>query len=149
MTGSSDILRSISTHWGWVGADPIAFVGKNAFGNVIFKQQDHSYWRLIPEECECSQIAADDQAYERLVADAEFNIDWGMLRLVQLAREGLGPLESHYCYYLMVPAVLGGRYETENIRSAPLLEIIEYSGELAKQIKDLPDGAEIELKVME
>jgi hypothetical protein len=45
--------------------------------------------------------------------------------------------------------VLGGEYIISNIKTAPLIELIRFSGDLANQIKDLPDGAQIQLKVID
>jgi len=44
--------------------------------------------------------------------------------------------------------VLGGEYGGSNVKVAPVLEIIRFSGDLGKQIEELPDGAQIELKVV-
>jgi len=41
-----------------------------------------------------------------------------------------------------------GEYSGSNVKVAPLLEIIRFSGDLGKQIKELPDGAQIELRVV-
>jgi hypothetical protein len=49
----------------------------------------------------------------------------------------------------VIPGVLSGSYEVSNIKSAPLAELVRFSGDLGRQIRDLPDGADIELKVVD
>ncbi|WP_202947438.1 T6SS immunity protein Tdi1 domain-containing protein [Sulfurovum sp. AR] len=69
--------------------------------------------------------------------------------MVDVAQDKLGPLEEGKKYYLVIPGALGGEYGIDNIKTAPLMEIIRYSGDVGKQIKDLPDGAEVKLKIID
>ena len=72
-----------------------------------------------------------------------------MQALVTKAQEHLGPLSEGRKYCLVTPGVLGGEYAISNIKTAPLVELVRISGDLASQIKDLPDGAQIQLKVVD
>ena len=40
-------------------------------------------------------------------------------------------------------------YDTSNIKSVPLVELVRFSGDLGKQIRDLPDGAQIKLNIVD
>jgi hypothetical protein len=68
-----------------------------------------------------------------------------MDRLVQLAEHHLGPLSEGRCYCLKLPAVLGGTYEPTNLGTNSVRELLAFAGDIAQQIKDLPDGAQIDL----
>lgn len=70
-----------------------------------------------------------------------------MHALVSQAKERLGELEVGKKYCLVIPGPLGGEYGISNIITIPLLELIRFSGGLAKKIRDLPDGAEIKIQV--
>lgn len=48
-----------------------------------------------------------------------------------------------------VPFVLGGAYEIENLYRAKISSVLEFNADLAAQIRDLPDGATINLKIVE
>ena len=65
------------------------------------------------------------------------------------AKDRVGQLTDERKYCLVVPGVLGGAYECSNLKSVPLLELIRLSGDMAKQIKDLPDGEQITLEVVD
>ena len=52
-------------------------------------------------------------------------------------------------YYLVVPGCLGGEYAEENIRKITMRELLAYSGDMARQIDDVPDGGSVEIKVTE
>lgn len=141
------MLSAINKAWDWIGVKAIEIVKMNDFGNIIFKSTENEYWRICPEELYCEKIADSQSDYEILLNDIEFREYWEMLNLVQIAKETVGELMDGEKYCLKLPGVLGGEYNFENIGKVPQIEQIGFSGDLAKQIKDLPDGTEIKLTV--
>jgi hypothetical protein len=143
-----NILGKIQKHWGWTGLKGIEIVGRNEFGNILVSDENQAYWRISPEDLICEIVAENPDDYFKLIEDEAFQVDWKMSNLVELAREHLGSLKQGWAYYLVVPATFGGRYDATNIRSAPLDELIGHTGDWALAIKDLPEGAQIELRVI-
>ncbi len=145
MTIVDEILQS----WGWAGIKPMEVVGQNDFGNLIIKDEDGRYWRLCPEDCYCKIIAANRAELERLSRDQEFLHDWYMSALVEQARKQCGPLAAGRKYCLKIPGVLGGEYGGDNLATAPQVELVRFSGDVARQIEEIPDGSPIELRVID
>jgi hypothetical protein len=143
------IIQEINEAWGWVGIDPVEVVGENDFGNLMIKDSQGRYWRLCPEDVYCEVVAQNREELDQLSCDQEFLEDWNMQLLVEQAQEQLGPLTEGRKYCLVTPGVLGGEYAVSNIKTAPLIELIRFSGDLANQVKHLPDGAQIKLKVVD
>jgi hypothetical protein len=143
------LVEEIRQHWGWVGIEPVEVVGENDFGNLIIKDEDGKYWRLCPEDCYCKVIAASRAELDALSIDQEFLQDWYMSSLVSLANDQCGPLTEGRKYCLKIPGVLGGTYGGENVATAPQVELVRFSGDIARQIEELPDGAQITLRVVE
>jgi len=143
------IIQVIEESWGWVGINPIEVVGENDFGNLMIKDSSGSYWRMCPEDLYCEVIANNREELDILSTSQEFLEDWYMQPLVEQVNEHLGPLTNELKYCLVTPSVLGGEYAISNIKTAPLRELIRLSGHVAKQIKDLPDGGKIQLKVID
>ncbi len=50
---------------------------------------------------------------------------------------------------MVIPGVANGEYKVSNLKTAPLIDIIRFSGELGNKIVDLPDGSAVEFEVME
>lgn len=142
------ILQEIKDAWGWIGIDPQEIVVENEFGNLIVKDYDDKFWRLCPEDVYCEVVAESIEEYNALIKNEEFLEDWFMSAMVEEAEKALGALEPGQKYHMVIPGILGGEYGGSNVKTAPLHELIRFSGNLGKQIKDLPDGAEIELKVV-
>ena len=144
-----NIINEIIASWGWVGVKPTEIVAENEFGNLILKDAEDKFWRLCPEDVYCEVVAESIDDYNKLINDDEFLHDWNMTVMVNEATEILGTLKEGYKYCMVIPGVLNGEYNGTNFKTAPLVEIIRLSGDLGKQIKDLPDGAEIKLKVID
>ncbi len=141
------IIQEIRESWGWVGINPVEIVGENDFGNLMIEDVEGKYWRLCPEDAYCEVLANTRDELVRLSSEQEFLEDWCMETLVEQARASLGELSEGTKYSLVIPGVLGGEYTISNIKIAPLVELVRFSGDVAKQIDDLPDGAEIQLRV--
>ena len=144
-----NIINEIIASWGWVGVNPTEIVAENEFGNLILKDAEDKFWRLCPEDVYCEVVAESIDDYNELINDDEFLNDWNMTVMVNEATEMLGALKEGYKYCMVIPGVLNGEYNGTNFKTAPFVEIIRLSGDLGKQIKDLPDGAEIKLKVID
>lgn len=143
------LVEEVRQSWGWVGIDPVEVVGENDFGNLIIKDEDGRYWRLCPEDCYCKVIAANRTELDALSTNQDFLEDWYMAALVSLANDLCGPLSEGRKYCLKIPGVLGGAYGGDNLATAPQLELVRFSGHIARQIEELPDGAQIKLRVTE
>lgn len=143
------VLEEIREYWGWVGIEPTAVVGENDFGNLIVEDDAGRYWRLCPEDCYCRVIAENRAQLDALSIDPEFLEDWHMSQLVAQARERCGPLTDGRKYCLRIPGVLGGEYGGSNLATAPQVELVRISGDIARQIADLPDGATVRFRFVE
>ena len=143
------VVEILQTAWGWTGLKPAAVVGENDFGNLMIKDTVGRFWRLCPEELSCEVVASDLTALSLLSIDPDFVEDWRMVGLVAEAEAYQGALTAGRKYCLAVPGVLGGSYDGDNIKTAPLAEIIRISGDLARQIEEMPDGAQVALGIRE
>ena len=72
-----------------------------------------------------------------------------MSKLVQQAREHLGPLAPGFKYCLRIPGTLGGEYGGDNLATISLAGLVSASGDMARQIEGLPDGAQVTLSVVD
>ncbi len=144
-----NIIEEVREAWGWIGLEPAEIVGENDFGNLIIKDRDGKYWRLCPEGLSCEVIAGNRKELDVLCHDQEFLRDWHMKKLVEDARAVSGPLIGGRKYCLKIPGVLGGQYGGSNLGTVSLQELIRISGDMARQIRDLPDGAKVRFKITE
>jgi hypothetical protein len=143
------LIEQISSAWGWTGIQPEEVVGENDFGNLIVKDKAGIYWRICPEDVYCEVIAKNREELDALSSNQEFLADWYMHALPEQAQEKLGPLSEGRKYHFVIPGILGGEYGPSNFQTVSLTEQIKFAGDLGKQIKDLPEGAQVKLQVIE
>lgn len=143
------LVEEIRQAWGWIGIDPVEVVGENDFGNLIIKDVEGKYWRLCPEDCYCQVVASNRQELDSLSCNQDFLEDWYMQALVDLASEKLGSLPEGRKYCLKIPGFLGGEYGGDNLATAPLIELVRLSGDIAQQTHNLPPGTSIQLRFVD
>lgn len=141
-----NILDEVSAAWGWTGIVPDELVTENEFGNLIIKDPEDKFWRICPEELTCEVVADSIDAYNVLIQDDEFNEDWFMADMVAIGEKKLGELKEGHKFCLVVPGALGGDYDAKNIKSVAFDALIKKSGEVGKQLHDLPEGAEFKFE---
>lgn len=132
------IVDAINEAWGWTGLHAVEVLGANAFGKLIVRAEDGSYWQLAPQDLACARVAPDRAALDALSYNQAFLDDWYMPELVRLAEAALGPLPDGRSYCLRIPSALGGHYGRDNLAMAPLAELIRLAGESARQFEELP-----------
>jgi hypothetical protein len=142
------MINAIREAWSWLGLDPVEIVATNAFGNYIVRASDGSYWRLCPEELSFRMVADDDVGYTSLLQNDEFIVDWELQDLLRSAVNKFGSPAADRCFCLKIPGVFGGKYIIDNVGTIARRELVSCSGDLARQIKDAPDGAKLTLSVI-
>jgi len=145
----SDLLQAIAQGWSRKLGNPVEVVATNSFGNAIVRNELGQYFRVMPEEWKCELVATSASDLERKREQPNFIRDWEMLPLVVRAEAAHGPLKDGEVYYLVVPGVLGGKYAEDNIRKISLVELLAYSGDMAHQIDNVPDGAQVKIVLKE
>jgi hypothetical protein len=143
MQSTSLLLNTIRQSWGWTGVDPAAIVAVNEFGNILVRSADDTFWRFCPEELSCRLLARTQREFEAIWRDDAFQQDWQMTRLVQIASAKLGAPGTGRCYCMKLSSVLGGAYAEDNFAIISHEELVAFTGDVARQIKDVPDGATI------
>lgn len=141
------LLEAIRAAWSWRGLDPTQVIDTSAWGNVIVSTNTGQIWRVCPEELRAEPIAETFASYRVLCSDPQFAEDWNLTALTFEAEALLGKPGDGRCYCLKLPAVLGGRYDGDNLATIALEELIASAGSLAQQIADLPDGAKVSIVV--
>ena len=141
-----DLLETIRTAWSFTGLEPSRVLDTNLFGNVLVEAVDGAVWRIFPEELSCEKIADDRAQFSDLQKTEDFVLDWEMETLVVAAKEKFGALPPGRCYCFKIPGVLGGAYDVENCATIAIEKLLAFTGDVAEQVQDVPDGGTIEFQ---
>lgn len=144
-----ELLQTIKDSWGWKISNPHRIVRSNAFGNLLVEDAKGEIYKITPEELSAVKIATSAKDLEFYFKDQEHLEDWEMARLAVLAENQYGKLENGECFGFKIWPALSGSYDIENIvKYKNMKDWIGASGDVARQTHDLPDGAQVELKVV-
>lgn len=119
-----------------------AFFASDVFGGQFCVADDEIYI-FDPETGQRKWLAASLEAWADIVLG-----DFRYLTGYPLAHEwqvAYGPLPPEYRLVPRIPFVVGGEFEIENLRLADPVEAMTSRAPLALRIRNLPDGARIEL----
>ncbi|MEQ9587978.1 MAG: DUF1851 domain-containing protein [Parvibaculaceae bacterium] len=100
-------------------------VGAGTFARVANSRDDF-----------CNMLDMDDNANQ-----------WLMIPLINKLVAAGKRLQNGYCYGYLQPPVLGGDYTVENTIMIPITEHYGLNASIHTQIKDLPDGSAVRLKI--
>ena len=137
------VIDALIAEWGWIVPQINAVMAVSSMGNVLLADVQQCYWRICPEELSAEVVARSAAELESVFVDPEAKADWQMSGLVSELVEVYGEPKVGECFGLVIPAVLGGEYSLQNIRRRCLYDYLRYTGDIARQTKDLKDGDKI------
>lgn len=125
-------------------AEGYEFFAEDVFGNQ-FCLADEKVQLFDAETGAISVIASSLEHWA-----CELLVDYDYLTGFPLAhqwQEANGPLIPGHRLLPKTPFVLGGKFELENLYSLDAVSGMCLRGELANQLRDLPEGTEVDFKV--
>jgi hypothetical protein len=124
------------------GEDFVVFA-EDAFGDPFFIL-DNRIYKMDMETGDRINFADDFAEWARIIYNDIQEVNSAFM---DMWIEVNGPVLSGFRLCPKVPFVLGGDYELSNFSALPELQIANFKSKLAAQIKNLPDGAEINIEI--
>jgi hypothetical protein len=121
----------------------------NRFGDLFLVLPDGTVHMLDVANGRLDELAGSrDEFCRKVDEDGNANL-WFMIPLAdQLVEAGM-TLTAGRCYFFLTPPILGGEYSVGNTRVVPIEELFGVYGSYHEQLRDLPDGAKVVLKVVD
>jgi T6SS immunity protein Tdi1, C-terminal len=119
----------------------------NLFGDVFVVDECGAVHMLERAACSASEVVpAEEDFWRQVQADEE---GWQLRPLVDECRRAGKLLGDGQSYAFTTLPVFGGKYTVDNIWVASWKEWFSFTANVFQQIKDLPDGATVSLKVID
>lgn len=134
--------------WRWLVPESYRPLFATALGDLFLADPTGRVLWLDVGTGELQEVAATAAEFNRAVATPESNDLWFGAALVDRLRAAgtvLGPGE---CYCYIQSPILGGEYEPGNFRVYDVVKHFRVWGPIHERLRDLPDGATIELRVV-
>ncbi|WP_379554393.1 hypothetical protein [Qipengyuania sp. DGS5-3] len=140
------LAETINENWGWTGITVERVRAQSPMGHLLISDAEDQFFYLDPDGMAIVPLGGREDAQAHL-DEPEANQLWWGGDLVARAREILGEPPEGSVFTLTPHAMVAGEYAPENMCILPLEEVVAFSGMVAQQLKDLPEGAQFELKV--
>ena len=127
--------------YGNFSANVLCFAS-DIFGNQ-FSVHEKDIYVFDVETGKISWLASSFEEWaENILWDYDNLIGWSFASTWQKTH---GVLQNSERLYPITPFVLGGKYEIANFRSLDAAQIMRNAGNIAHQIRGIPDGADVRL----
>jgi hypothetical protein len=135
--------------WIWLvdtDKDPIMI---SSIGDMFLKDKNGKIYWLDVGRGSLELVSENlDDFKSKLNDDSKVN-EWFMIGLVKQIKEtGLELVEGKLYGYKKLP-IIGGEYKPENFELTSIEVHFSLSGQILRQLKDLPDGTNIQIKVVD
>lgn len=141
-----EALQALRDAWGWLIGEQWKPTLFSVWGDMFFDRGGPISW-LNTGTGEIVDVASSLDDFRARLAGEQAD-EWFLPRLVaELHQAGLRPLAGRCFTYVTYPVFAEGKYEVANIRVVPTREHFGLSGELHRQIAELPDGVQVRISV--
>ena len=134
--------------WRWLLGGLPRLVGWSAAGDLFYLDEAARVCRLDTGAAEYELVAESMAEFDSLFRDSKRMGEVCLLSIVRAFEAAYGPLPEDHCLGFTTLPVFGGAYSAENRYVISVSEHASFPGDLHRQIRDLPDGTTIRLKVV-
>jgi hypothetical protein len=140
---SENLLES----WYWLIGNDKEPILISSVGDVFLQDKAGiCYWLNVGEGI-IEIVAENPSEFKTRLIDKEIVEEWFLVNLVaELKRNGIELTKNKLYGYKTLP-ILGGEYKPENFELTDIKVHFELSGQIHKQIKDLPNGTKVNIKI--
>lgn len=117
------------------------------FGEVFFCHPDGKIGMLQVSSFKYECVAKDKGEFQEWLEDPDKMANWFLAPLVDHLESAGRWLTSDRCYSFIKHLALGGTLAMENVVDIPIQEHFGCWGEVFRQIKGVPDGEQVVLKI--
>lgn len=136
-------------HWRWLIPESFQLLCVTKLGDAFLQAADQSIWWLDVGSAEFEPVAQDRSDWLGRLQDSGILNQWsGRVLVKNLEQHGLRLAPGQCFTYLQCP-ILGGDYEPSNFMLVTIQEHFNIWGPIHEQLRDLPDGTEVEFEVVD
>jgi hypothetical protein len=134
--------------WRWLIGGAPTLVGWSAGGDMFIEQADGKIAMIDLGAANVSVVADGKAEFRAQLATPRGAAELLQLAVVEAFVSTHGALHRDCCLgYTTLPA-LGGSYTVDNRYSVRIEEHAAFTGDVHRQIRDLPDGAKVTIKIV-
>lgn len=142
-------LERLLKEWRWLCPQTVSLLARNAFGDLYLREKEGKILRLDVAVGQIQQVAESEEQFRKLASTNDKQEQWFAASYETAAvRRGLKPGVDQ-CIAFKTPLVFAESGTPNSVYIADLYEQVSFLGDLHRQLKDLPDGAKVQLRLTE
>jgi hypothetical protein len=117
------------------------------FGEIFFCHDDGKIGMLQVSGFQYQVVARDKTDFQEWLVDPDKMAEWFLAPLVDRLQAAGKSFRPDQCFSFIRPLALGGAFTVENVMVISIREHFKCWGDVFRQMKDVPDGGHVILKV--
>ncbi len=134
--------------WLWLIGSALPILITSA-GDVFLQNDTGEIIWLMTGSAELEKVADSYEQFQSKLQNDDLVSDWFLIRVIAELKAQGNELDPGNLYGFKMLPTLGGEYEPENFEQTDIEVHFSMSGQINFQIKDLPDGAEVNFKMVD
>jgi hypothetical protein len=140
-------VERLLKEWRWLCPQTLALVARSSFGDLYLRDEEGRIWKLDVGIGQLGQVAGSQAEFRELASRADKREELFAERDAQAAaRQGLKP-DKTQCIGFKIPLVFAQSGKPNNAYVADLYEQLAFLSDLHRQLKGVPEGGKIQLKL--
>jgi hypothetical protein len=148
---SPELTDELRSAWSWLIADPWEPVLCSKIGGIFLKVGAGEVLWLDTASALVEQATANvDDFHETCRNKPDIVDEWFLPPLVERLHEAGKVAGPDQCYgFTILPIFAEGKWVPDNMFVAPIREVLLGNAHIHKQIAELPDGSQVQLKIVD
>lgn len=142
-------IESVLSDWNWILPKQLEVLYVTLFGDIFFTDSEGGVNWLDTGSFNLSKVAESLEKFHQLLQDEKNFNTWLLPRLCEELVTSGQKLEQEQVYSFKQMPALGGDYVVDNIKPTDIYVHFTISGQIGEQLKDIPDGTQINFKLTE
>lgn len=142
-------LQSAYEEWLWLLGDfNYGVIAISCFGDWFVQSSDGKVHMIDATAAEFRRVADNVDEFRSLLGSIETRDEYFFASFIKyLVMEEKLVLQPNEIYAFKHPLFLGGKVEPANVQVIDFIVANSFHSQLFEQVKDIPDGAEIQIKM--
>lgn len=140
-------VNEILSCWQWLLPDILGVAMITCLGDLFLQRKDGAIYWLQTDCGDLTKVAESLEEFNEFLYDEDKLDNWLLPSLVERLIKADKVLKENEVYSYIKPPVIGGEYSIDNILATEMNAHFSFSGQIFKQLKNLPDGTKVSIKL--
>lgn len=145
------VAQAAASEWSWLVSEPWTPLVCSMVGGVFFEKSNGSVHWLDTGTGLVEPVASNRSEFEEVMkASPALADEWFLPSLVERLHAAGKKPGAGECYgFTVLPVFAEGKYEVDNMFVVPVMEQFVGMADVHRQISELPEGASVQVKIVD